>query len=74
MASLPHGGATFTPVNISEAGRRFLASRLSRLRDAQIAALFRGARFADHDGTVEQWVAAFKQRVAAIADGPRCPR
>ena len=74
MASLPHGGATFTPVKISEAGRRFLASRLSRLRDAQIEALFRGARFADHDGTVGGWVAAFKQRVAAISDGPRCPR
>jgi hypothetical protein len=74
MASLPHGGATFTPVGISEAGRQFLASRLSRLRDAQIEALFRGARFEHHNGTVEGWVAAFKQRVAAIAGGPRCPR
>jgi hypothetical protein len=74
MASLPHGGATFTPVGISEAGRQFLASRLSRLRDAQIEALFRGARFEHHNGTVEGWVAAFKQRVAAIADGPRCPK
>ena len=74
MASLPHGGATFTPVAISEAGRQFLASRLSRLRDAQVEALFRGARFEDHDGTVAGWVAAFKQRVATIADGPRCPR
>jgi hypothetical protein len=74
MASLPHGGATFTSVEISEAGRGFLASRLTRLRDTQIEALFRGARFDHHDGTVPGWVAAFKRRAAAIATGPRCPR
>jgi hypothetical protein len=74
MASLPHGGATFTAVEISEAGRQFLATRLRKLRDVQIEALFRGARFEHHDGTVAGWVAAFKQRVAAIADGPRCPK
>jgi hypothetical protein len=74
MASMPHGGATFVPVEISERGRRFLAGRLQRLSDAQITALFEGARFSHHDGTTREWVEAFKARVAALASGPACPK
>jgi len=74
MAALPHGGATFVPIEISERGRRFLADRLSRLSSAQVASLFDGARFSQHDGTTADWVEAFKTRVATIAAGPPCPK
>jgi hypothetical protein len=60
-------------MRISERGRRFLADRLSRLSDAQIESLFRAARFDQHDGTIAEWTALFKQRVEAIAGGPACP-
>ena len=73
MAGLPHGGATFVDTPVSEEGRQFLARRLTRIRDEQIAALFRGARFDQHDGTIGEWTAVFKARVASIAEGPRCP-
>jgi hypothetical protein len=62
---------------ISDEGRRFLASLLRRLTDAQLRALFTvarfpmrsEARFADAGGRdVEAWVAAFKEKVAQIAD------
>jgi hypothetical protein len=74
MAALPHGGATFVPIEISERGRRFLADRLSRLSSTQVASLFDGARFSQHDGTTADWVEAFQTRVAAIAAGPPCPK
>ena len=73
MQTLPHGGATFTDTTISEKGRQFLANRLTRLRPPQIEALFRGARFDQHDGTISEWTALFKSRVQAIASGPACP-
>lgn len=73
METLPHGGATFVDTVISEQGRRFLADRLTRLRDAQIEALFRSARFDQHGGTIAAWMATFKSRVQAIATGPACP-
>ena len=73
MKTLPHGGATFVDTKISEKGRRFLADRLTRLRDPQIESLFRGARFDTHDGTIAEWTALFKSRVHAIASGPACP-
>ncbi|MBK5297019.1 MAG: hypothetical protein JJE40_07680 [Vicinamibacteria bacterium] len=73
MQTMPHGGATFVDTKISEKGRRFLADRLTRLSDAQIDALFRGARFDQHDGTIPEWTALFKARVQAIASGPACP-
>ncbi len=73
MKTLPHGGATFTDTPISEKGRRFLVDRLTRLRPAQIEALFRGARFDQHDGTIGEWTALFKARVQAMASGPACP-
>jgi hypothetical protein len=73
MKTLPHGGATFTDTTISEKGRRFLADRLARLRVDQIEALFRGARFDRHGGTIGEWTALFKARVHALASGPACP-
>ena len=73
MGDLPHGGATFVRVTVSEAGRHLLASRLQALTDDQLAALFRGARFEPRYGTISDWVAAFKARTAQIADGPACP-
>ena len=73
MDDMPHGGATFVPIVVSESGRRFLAARLQALSDAQLTALFRGARFEPRYGAVQDWVAAFEARVATIADGPACP-
>ena len=73
MESMPHAGSTFEPGAISEEGRRFLGERLSKLTDAQIEALFRTARFEAHDGTIADWVSAFKAKVRAIAEGPSCP-
>jgi hypothetical protein len=73
METMPHGGSTFEPVHISERGRRFLAARLRRLSDRQIETLFRAARFDAHDGAIADWVAAFKQKVVLIAEGPSCP-
>ena len=74
MPDMPHGGATFVPVRVSEAGRRFLADRLQALSAAQIASLFRGARFEPRYGAVSDWVKVFQARVAQIADGPACPQ
>jgi hypothetical protein len=55
---------------ISEAGRRFLADLLVQLTDDQIRGLFevsdlpnrewKDPEDRDHNGTLEQWVAAFK--------------
>jgi hypothetical protein len=73
MESLPHRGATFPTVRITEAGRRFLTSRMSRLSDAQIGGLFRSARFDHHDAPIAEWVGVFKTRLRSIADGPPCP-
>jgi hypothetical protein len=72
MQSLPHGGATFTDMAISEKGRRFLADRLTRLSDSQIHTLFQAARFDQHNGTLPEWTAAFKAKVQLIASGPAC--
>jgi hypothetical protein len=73
MKDLPFEGATFAPVVIGEDGRRFLADRLTRLSDAQLAALFTAAGFPRyHKGRgpgadVSAWVAAFRGKVEAIA-------
>lgn len=69
---------------ISEAGRRFLASRMMLLSDRQIRDLFTAARVErrgdttkDADGdsrpvTVDDWVAAFKAKRSQITEH-RCP-
>jgi hypothetical protein len=74
MERLPHRGATFPAVRISEAGRRFLTTRMSKLSDEQIRRLFQGARFDRHDASIAEWVGVFKARLRAIADGPPCPQ
>lgn len=81
MATMPHDGATFNAVRITEAGRRHLSSLLGQLSDQQIHDLFAGARFDRGTGLLNRevapipaWVAAFKARVRAISEGPACPQ
>ncbi len=64
---------------VREAGRRFLAERLAALSERQIRNLFVAARIEGlgetSDGrpvTVDDWVAAFKRRRAAVVE-QRCP-
>jgi hypothetical protein len=79
MKSLPYGGSTFPDAFISEEGRQFLASRLTRLSTAQIRALFEGARIARFSHkrasarNVDNWIRAFQAKVRAIADRAPCP-
>ena len=80
MATLPHGGATFAPVTIGEAGRRHLGDLLGQLTTDQVTDLFRSARFDQPVGVLrgpppplDEWVRVFTQRVAAITAGPPCP-
>jgi hypothetical protein len=79
MRDLPFNGATFGQARISDEGRRFLASMLTRLSDRQLTDLFRAARFDDPLGLfrrsspIPAWVKAFKARVRQITDGPPCP-
>jgi hypothetical protein len=75
MENMPHGGATFRPVRISEEGRRFLAGRLEALTRAEIRGLFEGARFPQRDGQeVDAWVQVFEDKVREISAGQPCPR
>jgi hypothetical protein len=80
MRHLPFEGATFGRATITEAGRSFLGGLLSQLSDTQLHDLFSGARFAEKRGpfsatrTIPEWIAAFRTKVRAITDGPRCPR
>jgi hypothetical protein len=78
MRGLPHGGATFRETPVHEDGRQFLGRLLSQLSERQLTDLFTTARF-DHHGEllnqarpVGDWVRVFKQKVAAIAEGPPC--
>ena len=81
MDALPYHGATFTPVKITEAGRKHLGGLLLQLSDEQIADLFRSARFdqptgllARHSTPVAEWVRVFKGKVKQVTDGPSCPQ
>jgi hypothetical protein len=73
-----NAGSTFTGTlknpEISEGGRALLARLLARLSDAQLRAIFEVARFPLRAATtgresesVDRWVAAFRQKQAAIA-------
>jgi hypothetical protein len=79
MKTLPYGGSTFPDAYISEEGRQFLATRLSRLSLRQIRDLFEGARVARYphkgpDGKdVENWVRAFEDKVHSIVERAPCP-
>ena len=74
MEQLPHGGGTFTTVRISEAGRRFLGDRITRLRRSQVEGLFRGARFAEDEQALSAWADVFERKVREITEGPACPQ
>jgi hypothetical protein len=81
MDALPYHGATFKPSKITEAGRKHLGGLLSQLSDAQVADLFKSARFDQPTGFVggkatpiADWVRAFKKKVAEITGGPSCPQ
>ena len=79
MKHLPYSGATFVDSTVGEAGRQLAARLFRRLTDADIADLFRAARFDQARGLfsdvrpVEGWVEAFKTRVRLITEGPACP-
>lgn len=79
MKSLPYQGATFVDADISEGGRRLLASEMTRLSDTQVRDLFDAAGFAqyargpDANRELDGWVGAFKAKVAELADRPPCP-
>jgi hypothetical protein len=80
MKDLPYHGATFGEARITEAGRRLLADELRQLSPAQVRALFVAARFPDYarqsraGRDVDNWVAAFEDRVRQIADRAPCPQ
>jgi hypothetical protein len=73
MHTLPYQGASFKPVQISEAGRSFLAARLQRLQPQQMHDLFAHAGFPPDDDGHGGWVAALTQKIRAIAERPPCP-
>lgn len=76
LESMPYKGGNFTPIQISEEGRRLLADKLTQLSEAQIHALFKGARFpsvgGDNEGDVTSWVTTFQDKVRQITS-VRCP-
>ncbi len=76
LESMPYQGGNFTPIQISEEGRRLLAGKLTQLSDQQVHALFEGAHFppasGDEKGEVTGWVRAFQDKVRQIADRS-CP-
>jgi hypothetical protein len=79
MKTLPYGGATYPDRQISEAGRRLLAGMLEQLSDAQLADLFTASRIVAYDQVAAEarsaaaWVAAFKEKVRQVREGPECP-
>jgi hypothetical protein len=81
MTRSPYGGSTFQDTQISEAGRRHLAAQLRTLTDAQIEALFTGARFPEYErgrwfraaADVGDWVSVFRDKVRQISDRKPCP-
>ena len=74
MADLPYDGATFADVDITEAGRALLASRLARFTRDDFTKLFRESRFPDAEtgelgaDDVTPWVDALQEKVAAITN------
>jgi hypothetical protein len=79
MGTWPRGGAGFPDTRISEEGRQFLATRLSKLSRGQIRELFEGARIPEYAHQnpdaqdADSWVRAFEEKVRAIANRPPCP-
>jgi hypothetical protein len=79
MHAWPRGGSGFPDMRISEEGRQFLATRLSKLSPRQIRELVEGARLTSYPQAnsntkdADQWVRAFEAKVHAIADRASCP-
>src|SRR6185503_931812 len=79
MHDWARGGAGFPDTRVSEDGRQFLATRLSRLSARQIRELFDGARIPTYPHKnpaardTDRWVRAFQEKVHAISDRPPCP-
>jgi hypothetical protein len=81
MDHLPYHGATFTPVKITEAGRKHLGGLLSQLSDQQLTDMFTSAKFDRPTGLIvksaapiSEWVRVFKAKVKQVTDGPSCPQ
>jgi hypothetical protein len=74
MKGLPHDGATFHDVVISEDGRALLSDLLSRVTRGQVEDLFTAARFAETAGPlgtprpVAEWADVFETKVREIRD------
>jgi hypothetical protein len=77
LETMPYRGGHFTPIQISEEGRKLLAGKLTQFSEAQIRALFEAARFPDPEtgdvGDVTAWVRTFQDKVRQIADRAECP-
>jgi hypothetical protein len=79
MRALPYSGLSFPDIQITEAGRRFLADRLRQLTRSQVRDLFRGARLeryrpkAGDAQPVDAWVDGFMNKVADVSERPPCP-
>ena len=79
MRALPYMGATFKDAGISEEGRLQLARQLSALDEEAIRALFTDARFpefysaTDDTRDLDEWTAAFRDRVNQIVTAGPCP-
>ncbi|MEO7890328.1 MAG: hypothetical protein ABIW19_10030 [Vicinamibacterales bacterium] len=79
MEQLPYQGAGFGSAQISEEGRRLLATRFRQFSSSDIAALLQSARFAAdapadrEEQVISAWTAAFMDKVAQIVDRPPCP-
>ena len=58
----------------------FLTERLKQLRQQQVRDLFTGSGFTEYARdseaarNVDNWVAAFEDKVRQIADRPSCPK
>ena len=81
MDHLPYHGATFTPVKITDAGRKHLGGLLSQLSDQQLTDMFTSAKFDRPTGLIvksatpiSEWVRVFKAKVKQVTDGPSCPQ
>ena len=71
VGDLPRSwSGTLRDPQVGEAGRKFLADLLVQLTDSQLRDLFQVSRFTQRDptATVDDWVAAFKQKRTEIVN------
>lgn len=79
MRTLPYAGATFSDVQVTDAGRRLVARQLTALSERQIASPFSAARFREFFGgtgvgaDLDAWAQAFREKVNQIASAGPCP-